>query len=149
MEGDEIKSGILSDGKNTWPITDFIPRFVSQTDDQDSLSIQWKNHPLIMHEIFSGLSLYEKRFEKETKWGNDLKGQLILEAGCGVGSFTTPALKTNATVVSFDISKGVDINYKINGSNPNLLICQASILEMPFPANSGEIAHQFRSIAHS
>lgn len=133
MEDDRVRSGILSDGENQWPIVDFIPRFVAAEED-DSFSIQWTNHPQIMHEAFSGLTLYKERFTKETRWENDLTGQLVLEAGCGVGSFTRPALDTNALVVSFDISAGVDINYQVNGENPNLLICQASVYEMPFPS---------------
>lgn len=132
IENNRIRSGLLSDGENSWPIVNFIPRFVPEHEYWDSFSFQWSKHPLIMHELHSGLTQYRDRFSKETKWESDLRGELILEAGCGVGAFTKFALETGATVISFDVSNSVDVNYRVNGDNPNLLIVQASIYEMPF-----------------
>lgn len=125
-------SGTLSDGKNEWPIVNYIPRFVPKFDYWDSFSLQWQRHPRIMNALFSGMTLYEDRFRKETRWGGDLKGQIVLEAGCGVGSFTAPALATGATVISFDVSAGVETVYADNWQNENSLVVQASIYEMPF-----------------
>lgn len=132
MVGERVKSGLLSDGTNTWPIVDFIPRFVPKSDYWDSFSLQWERHPDIMHSLHSNMTAYKERFEKEAGWGKNLAGQTILEAGSGVGSFTSLALETGATIVSFDVSAGVESNYKYNGTNPNLLLVQASIYDMPF-----------------
>lgn len=84
--------------------------------------------------LYSGLALYEERFAMETRWESDLRGEILLDAGCGVGSFTRPALKTGALVVAFDVSAGVEVNYRENGQSPNLLLVQANIYEMPFPS---------------
>lgn len=139
MDGERIKTGSLSDGESTWPIVRYIPRFVPASDYWDSFSLQWQNHPEIMHSLHSNMTAYKERFEKETNWGKHLEGQLLLEAGCGTGSFTEFALQTGATVVSFDVSAGVESNYQHYGDNKNLLLVQASIYEMPFEKNFDKV----------
>jgi SAM-dependent methyltransferase len=61
-----------------------------------------------------------------------LQGRLMLEAGCGAGTFTEFAVATKATVLSFDLSEGgVRANYRKNGHHKNLLIVQADIFNIP------------------
>src|SRR4051794_4331153 len=126
FDGAKVKSGRLTDGTSFWPITEYIPRFVPESEYWDSFSFQWAKHPRLLSEQFSGYSVYRTRFEKETKWPADLTGEVIIEAGCGSGAFTKFALATGATVISFDVSKSVDFSYRDNDS-PNLLVVQASI----------------------
>jgi len=134
MVDGRIKSGVLTDQSgNRYPIVDFIPRFVPNENYCSSFTVEWEQHPEVCFGIFSNLTQYKERFFKETRWGNNLGGQLIVEAGCGSGPFTPHALETGATVVSFDASRGVEQNYKINGQNENVLILQADIYKMPFP----------------
>jgi 2-polyprenyl-3-methyl-5-hydroxy-6-metoxy-1,4-benzoquinol methylase len=128
VEGGRIRSGVLSDGSNEWPIRDFVPRFSDLKD--DSFSVQWRLHPSIMTKT-SGLNLYETRFQKETRWPQQLSGETILEGGCGVGSFTEVALQTGATVVAFDLSSSVDVAAERLGDNPHLLLLQADIYSLP------------------
>ncbi len=78
MEGERIKEGVLSDGENTYPIRDFIPRFVEE--DGDTWSEQWGSHPTIMHEE-TGYDVYKKRFTEETRWPEDLSSEIILGSG--------------------------------------------------------------------
>jgi SAM-dependent methyltransferase len=61
-----------------------------------------------------------------------MKGQKILEAGCGAGRFTQIAMETGAEVYSFDLSNSVDACLCNNGLAKNLHIFQASIYELPF-----------------
>ncbi len=136
MKDGKVFTGTLTDGQNSFSVLDFIPRFSALSNYADSFSLQWGNHPDIMYELDTGLTLFEDRFWKETRWDKNLSGELILEAGCGTGCFTRYALSTGATIVSFDLGAGsVQSNYKKNGHNENLLIVQASIYEMPFPKN--------------
>lgn len=126
---DRVREGLLvDDAGNEFPIIGFIPRFVHSDGYCKSFSVEWERWP----EILSSYSGYGERFAKETKWGNDLHGRVVLEAGCGSGAFTPHALATGATVVSFDYSGSVAVNYEKSGANPNVLVVQASIFEMPF-----------------
>jgi 2-polyprenyl-3-methyl-5-hydroxy-6-metoxy-1,4-benzoquinol methylase len=131
-EIDRIKEGILSDGITQWPIVDFIPRFVPVDGYWDSFSFQWHEYPEVLHTLTSGLTAYRTRFAKETKWPEKMNDQIIIEAGCGDGTFTEIVTETEAMIISSDVSRSVDVNYKKNGNKENLLIVQASIYEMPF-----------------
>ncbi len=133
MVGERIRSGILTDGENRYPVVDYIPRFTPENNYCSSFSLEWEKHPEILYGKYSNYSVYKDRFYKETRWGNRLEGQLVLEAGCGPGAFTPYALETGATVISFDASQGVEKSYQANGHNEKLLILQASIYDMPFP----------------
>jgi len=133
MDGDRVRSGRLTDGDREWPIIDYIPRFVPPEGHWDSFSFQWRKHPRLLSQTHSGLTLYRERFNKETRWPADLRGQTVIEAGCGSGGFTRFALETGATVLSFDVSKSVDVSYREN-RHENLLVVQASLFEMPFVA---------------
>ena len=52
-------------------------------------------------------------------------------AGSGAGRFTEVLATTGATIISFDLSSAVDANYQNNGQNANVLVIQASILNIP------------------
>jgi SAM-dependent methyltransferase len=60
-----------------------------------------------------------------------MKGQLILEAGCGAGRFTQVTLDTGAQLFSFDYSNSVDANLRNNGISENLHLFQADIYNIP------------------
>src|SRR6266446_5969356 len=125
-----VESGTLCgpDG-TTFPIRRFVPRFVPEQNYCDPFTLEWRLYP----DILSSYAGHQERFEKETRWGVDLAGQVILEAGCGPGAFTKYALATGAIVVSFDYSGSVEVNYAANGQHPRLLVVQADIFAMPFP----------------
>jgi 2-polyprenyl-3-methyl-5-hydroxy-6-metoxy-1,4-benzoquinol methylase len=94
--------------------------------------LEWNKHSRTQYDDSSGFRLSQERYEKETKWGYNLEGEVLLEAGSGSGRFTKHLVETKAMIISFDYSNAVDANYKSNGHNKNLLIVQASIFEMPF-----------------
>lgn len=143
---DRIKSGVLVDSQgNSFPIRDFIPRFVDANNYCRSFTVQWDKYPLAP-DLYG---VYAERFAKETRWGANLSAEIILEAGCGWGVFTRTALKTGATVVAFDLSAGVDQAYRENGPNPKLLVVQASIYDMPFRRASFDKVFCFGVLQHT
>jgi len=146
-----IKDGILIEpiSGNQYPIVNFIPRFVPLENYASGFGFQWNTHSRTQYDETSTFNTTRDRFEKETGWGTDLKGQFILEAGSGSGRFTNEALTTGATVISFDYSIAVDANYKSNGIHENVLILQASIYEMPFQKLFFDKAFCFGVLQHT
>lgn len=135
LENKRIREGMLECAhcSNSYPISRFIPRFVSDRDNYAvNFGFQWNRHWRTQYDSYSGAPVSERRYFDETAWGRDLRGQLVLEAGSGSGRFTEHAVSTGAMVVSFDYSAAVDANYRNNGRFENALIVQASIYEMPF-----------------
>ncbi len=135
-DGDRIETGSLACAKcaATYPIINFIPRFVSVENYADNFGFQWNQYAATQYDSSLGLPMSESRFYITTNWPKKLDGELVLEAGCGAGRFTEVVLTTGATMVSFDYSSAVEANYKMNGQNQRLLIVQADIFSPPVKA---------------
>ncbi len=137
LEDGRIRSGRLvpagDDGSLSYPIVNFIPRFVSSDNYAQNFGFEWNLHARTQYDSESGHNVSEERLSRFTGWPGELQGELVLEAGSGSGRFTEPLLRTGATVISFDYSDAVEANEKSNGTNPNLLLVQADIYTMPFP----------------
>lgn len=136
-EGDKIKTGDLkcSSCSSTFPIINFIPRFVPIENYATNFGLQWNIHSKTQYDQYSNKNVSEERFFKETKLPRELKGEVILEVGSGSGRFTAPASTTGATIVSMDYSFAVEANYKSNGNKENVFIVQGDIYKMPFRRN--------------
>jgi ubiquinone/menaquinone biosynthesis C-methylase UbiE/uncharacterized protein YbaR (Trm112 family) len=131
---DQIVTGSLScsDCHKSFPILRGIPRFVPLSNYADGFDFQWNKHALTQHDSHSGSTVSEDRFFKETRWPRDLKGETILEVGCGSGRFTAQAISTGAMVVATDLSGAVDANYRVHQHVDKLLLVQSDIYHMPF-----------------
>ncbi|MBR0713073.1 class I SAM-dependent methyltransferase [Bradyrhizobium liaoningense] len=108
-----------------------VPRFVPDDSYAQSFGFQWNVHARTQLDSVCGKPISRNRLFETTKWPADLSGQTILEAGSGAGRFTEVLVTTTATVISCDLSSAVDANYRNNGDNANLLIVQASLLNLP------------------
>lgn len=136
-EGDRIRNGVLREpvSGETFPIHDFVPRFVPPSNYAASFGFQWNLHDKTQHDLESRSTVSRDRWKDETRWPADLSGTCMLEAGCGSGRFTGLALETGATVVSFDYSSAVEAACRTHGAHPNLLLVQADLMAMPFAAH--------------
>jgi SAM-dependent methyltransferase len=120
----------------TIPIVRGVPRFVPSDDYASSFGFQWNVHARTQLDSFTGLPISRDRLFQTTKWPTELAGETILEAGSGAGRFTEVLVTTGATVISCDLSSAVDANYRNNGGGENLLIAQASLLDLPIRARA-------------
>jgi SAM-dependent methyltransferase len=146
-----VKEGVLIEPQSgaSYVIRDFIPRFVGNDNYAENFGVEWTIHSRTQYDEHSGFPISQERFDRDTQWGKDLRGEVLLEVGSGSGRFTSHALKTGATVVSFDYSRAVEANYSSNGSHENLLLVQASVYEMPFRFNYFDKAFCFGVLQHT
>lgn len=151
VEDGRVRTGTLIEPETgtRYPITEFVPRFVTADNYAGTFGFQWSLHPHTQADGSSGGDVSGRRFREETRWGNALGGKLILEIGSGAGRFTPHALETGATVVSLDYSRAVDANASINGSHPNLLLVQADVYAMPFAAGSFDFVMALGMLQHT
>ncbi|MET3908976.1 SAM-dependent methyltransferase [Bradyrhizobium sp. S3.3.6] len=119
-----------------FPIVRGVPRFVPDDGYARSFGFQWNVHARTQLDSFTGKPISRNRLFAVSKWPAELPGQTILEAGSGAGRFTEALTTTGATVISLDLSSAVDANFHSNGKRPNLLIAQASLLDIPVPPRS-------------
>lgn len=97
-----------------------------------NFGIQWNYFSKTQLDSFSGVPISRDRLFRTTKWPTSLKGQRILEAGCGAGRFSEILLACDAEVYSFDLSDAVFANRRNNGDCKRLHLLMASIYDIPF-----------------
>ncbi|HEX3377095.1 MAG TPA: methyltransferase domain-containing protein [Candidatus Acidoferrales bacterium] len=137
------KSESIEDGQlictscgRVFPIVRSIARFVPSEDYAQSFGYQWNYFDKTQLDSHMGNDLSRERFFATTQWPQKMEGQVILEAGCGMGRFTQIALETGAEIVSFDLSTAVEANLRNNGDSSSVQIVQASIYEIPLKKES-------------
>lgn len=146
----EIKEGLLgcSSCGSKFPIKNYIPRFVPAENYAKSFGFQWNKHARTQIDKFSGIGMSRDRFFQVTNWPGNLKGQKILEAGCGAGRFTQIAIETEAEVFSFDYSSAIDANFSNNGMQEGFYPFQADIYNIPLKKASFDKIYCFGVLQH-
>ena len=128
-------SGTLrcASGAHEFPVKGGIPRFVPDNEYASSFGMQWNKFKRTQLDRYNGTTISKDRFYLLTGWDPaDLKGQLVLDAGCGAGRFAQVALDAGAEVIAMDLSSAVDACQDNLGSNERLHVVQASIYDLPF-----------------
>jgi SAM-dependent methyltransferase len=151
-EQGEIREGELLAQKSgaRYAIRNFIPRFVTDSSYTASFGEQWNRYRRTQIDRFNGTTLSRERFFRDTGWTpEEIKGQRILEAGCGAGRFTQVMLDAGALVYSIDYSTAVDACWAVNGPHPNLFLAQADIYSMPFEHGSFDKVFCYGVIQHT
>lgn len=131
----DIESGWLTseDSQHRYPIINNIPRFVPASNYADNFGMQWNRFSRTQLDSYSGHSISADRFWKATGWDpSELRGQWVLDAGCGAGRFAEVALNAGARVVALDYSNAVDACYANLKHHPNLHVVQGDIYALPF-----------------
>ena len=147
-----IQSGNLvsEDGKIKYEIVNFIPRFVEKSNYADNFGMQWNKFRKTQLDSFSKVPISEDRFWKSTGWKKEsLKGNIILDAGCGSGRFSEIALKAGATIIAIDYSNAVDAAHKNLGENKNFNVIQADLFNLPFKKNTFDKVFCFGVLQHT
>lgn len=123
-----------------YPIVDGIPRFVSSDNYAQPFGLQWKTHALTQLDSRTGASISRQRLERCIGAPLDeLRGNLVLEPGCGAGRFTELMVGAGALVHAVDLSVAVEANRENIGDRPNYRIAQADILALPFRKESFDL----------
>lgn len=131
------EGGRLSIPGASWSVDGGIVRFRHDDGYNASFAKQWKSFKLTQYDDNNKTSLTRARYLKETGWPDSgLRGELILEAGCGAGRFTRLLAATGARVLSFDYSSAVEVSCEQNRHFTNVAFAQADILDMPFSEGS-------------
>lgn len=146
-----VKEGVLREpgSGNEYPIVNYIPRFVGSENYAQNFGFQWNTFSRTQYDEQQAASNTSIRFQKETQWPADLRGEVVLEVGCGSGRFTPHILKSGALVISLDFSNAVDASFKSNGHNSNFLVVQASVYDMPVRSNFCDRAFCLGVIQHT
>lgn len=150
-----LEAGPLTDGDGVlrcgrgheFPVRGGMPRFVASEGYAASFGYQWKQYAVLQRDSHLGAPVSRDRLFRGTRWPEDLRGQTILEAGCGSGRFTEVLLSTGAKVVSFDYSAAAEVTFADFGDRAT--VCQASIFDMPYRRGSFDRVFCYGVIQHT
>lgn len=141
---------VTPDRAYRYPIREFIPRFVPESNYADNFGLQWNLFRQTQLDSHSGLAISAERFWKATAWTpQQLDGRWVLDCGCGAGRFAEIALNAGAQVVALDYSIAADACYANLGHHPNLHVVQADIYALPFAPGSFPFVYSLGVLQHT
>ncbi len=135
----EIITGqlICKKWEHKYPITNGIPRFVSDQKYTESFGFEWGRWSRVQFEdkdsdpVMKGYT--RSYFQKITTFTpKTILGKTIVEFGCGPGRFLDLLRRDGATVIGLEMSSAVDVARKNLGLHKNVLLVQGDILKPPF-----------------
>jgi 2-polyprenyl-3-methyl-5-hydroxy-6-metoxy-1,4-benzoquinol methylase len=150
-EGRVYAGWLISEGsENRYPIREFIPRFVPESNYADNFGLQWNKFRLTQLDSFTGVPISANRFWKATGWSADqIRGKWVLDAGCGAGRFAQVALEAGANVIALDYSTAVDACYTNLKDHRNLHVVQGDLYSLPFTPHSFDFVYSLGVLQHT
>lgn len=128
-------------------IVNGIPRFTPSDSYVGSFSFEWDKHRNHLLDSVSGLTRAEDMFFERTGLDRqELKGKLVLDAGCGTGRFSEVVMKYGGHVVGVDMSCSVEEAVE---NVPGAEVLQADIMNLPFRKESFDIVFSLGVIHHT
>ncbi|MBI3300021.1 MAG: methyltransferase domain-containing protein [Elusimicrobia bacterium] len=135
----------------SFPIVDGIPRLrpgdaladgrVART--AESFGFEWHRYPG-SRPVDEAIFLEEVQLPPEA-----LKGKLTLDAGCGMGRFTTAARGLGAEVVAMDLSEALTRLIGAMKADPRLHVVQGDLLHPPFKPGVFDLVFSHGVIHHT
>jgi SAM-dependent methyltransferase/uncharacterized protein YbaR (Trm112 family) len=148
----EVESGSLVCCRcvTTFPIVRNVPRFVSSDQYVGSFSYEWNRWNQVQLDIANGRTESEETFTRKTGFTPaDLRGNLVLDVGCGAGRFLDVASRWGAIVIGVDLSFAVDASQQSVGDRPNVSVVQADVFRLPFRDETFDAVFSIGVLHHS
>jgi SAM-dependent methyltransferase len=148
---DDIQVGRLSCAQgHAFPIIRGIPRFVSQDAYTSSFSYEWDQFRQTQLDSCTGRTDTRDRLQASLNFPlPELRGRLLLDAGCGMGRFAEIVQRYGGTYVGMDYSYAVDAAYRNAGHLPGVHFVQADIFAPPFEEGTFELAMSLGVLHHT
>jgi SAM-dependent methyltransferase len=141
---------ITEDGRQRYRIRNGIPRFVPESNYADSFGMQWNRFRQTQLDSHSGHPISAERFWTATGWTpEELRGQWVLDVGCGSGRFAEVALNAGANVIALDLSSAVDACYANLKQYPNLHVVQGDIYNLPLARDAFPYVYSLGVLQHT
>jgi SAM-dependent methyltransferase len=131
---ERIDSGSLRcSAAHVFPVRKGIPRFVEEDAYTSSFSYEWQRFSKTQLDSFTRRTDTRDRLQASLNFPlEQLKGKLVLDAGCGMGRFAEIVQRYGGQYVGLDYSFAVDAAYTNVGHLPGVHFVQANIFHPPF-----------------
>ena len=133
-----------------YPIVGGVARFVSSEHYVGSFGFQWNTFAKSQLDSANGTTRSRDAFEEKTGWTvASLRGQRVLDAGCGMGRFAEVCADAGADVHAIDLSRAVEAAARNLGGRPNVAFYQADIMNLPFPDGTFDAIYSIGVLHHT
>ncbi|HAM34323.1 MAG TPA: class I SAM-dependent methyltransferase [Elusimicrobia bacterium] len=152
MPDEEIDDGVLACAGcgREYPIISGVPRLLPAgakdarvVRTSASFCWEWTRYPGSLAED-RGIFLEESQL-----CATDLKGKLVLDAGCGMGRYALVALDLGAEVVALDLSESLLRLADAARVRPNLHLVQGNLLKPPLKAGTFDFVYSHGVLHHT
>jgi SAM-dependent methyltransferase len=125
-----------------------VLRFVDEGNYADSFGYQWQRFQRTQLD-HAHRDLSELDFARKTGLTpQDLKGKLVLDAGCGMGRFAEVVTRWGARVVGIDLSAAAEVAAK-NLADREFVAFQADVFSLPFAPESFDCIYSMGVLHHT
>jgi SAM-dependent methyltransferase len=148
VSADAVVSGTLhcTQCAEAFPISNGIPRFVPGDTYVSSFSFEWKRWRRTQFDPAESL----RQFIASTgKHPSELRGRLVLDAGCGSGRFMDLVARAGAEVVGIDLSFAVEVAAENLGAFDRCHLVQADLMRPPFRPGSFDFVYSIGVLHHT
>ncbi|WP_370154003.1 class I SAM-dependent methyltransferase [Ferrovibrio sp.] len=122
----------LADGSSI-PVVNGVPRFVASDQYVRSFSFQWTLYKSAQHDAPNNSDFSKTDFISKTGLTpEDVRGKLVLDAGCGSGRLLELLAEWGAWVIGADLSLSVDVAHHCLLGHDRSIVLQADIGNLPF-----------------
>lgn len=134
----------------TFPFKHGVLRFVLSDGYADSFGFEWSRFATSQLDSVRGRPDSEERFKKSIDFPlGELKGKMVLDAGCGMGRFAEIVAKYGGIVIGVDMSRAVDVAVRNLGQSNHTYFLQADISRLPFKAKSFDFIYSLGVLHHT
>ncbi len=126
-----------------YPITGGVPRLAGSTY-VESFGRQWNRYDVARPEEDDAVFRVKTGVSPD-----DLKGKLVLDAGCGGGRYARLLGERGARLVGVDLSAAVEKAAALCRDFPDVSIVQADLLDLPLADASFDLAFSIGVLHHS
>ena len=142
--------GVVCSGCDTrYPIVDGIPRFVQSDGYVGNFSFEWRAHRRVQLDTDADGESERTFREKTGLTPDDVRGKLVLDAGCGMGRFAEVVSRWGGQVIGVDLSHAVESAAENLRERDNVLILQANLFALPFPPASFDVIYSMGVLHHT
>ncbi|MBV9168762.1 MAG: methyltransferase domain-containing protein [Chloroflexi bacterium] len=149
-----VESGTLrcerSERQHTFPIVRGVPRFVHSDAYTQSFSYEWQRFRRTQLDSRTGRTDTRDRLQASLNFPlEQLRGKLVLDAGCGTGRFAEIVTRYGGEYVGFDFSYAIDAAQANVGHLPGVHLVQADIFALPFANETFDLVISLGVLHHT